>query len=92
MPDHQCKYAVYFHANALEALGEGIKPYLTQGANGPHIVCNDLDTGGVLCEMNVCGKNAEGKEIETEVMVPVAMIRLVLQVGSDDGLFGFAPE
>src|SRR5436190_13525937 len=77
--EHQCKYAVYFHTNALEALGDGIKPYLTQGPNGPHIVCNDLDTGGTLCEMNVCGKNADGKDIETEVMVPVAMIRLVVQ-------------
>jgi hypothetical protein len=42
--------------------------------------------------MNVCGKSADGKEIETEVMVPVAMIRLVLQVGHDDALFGFAPD
>jgi hypothetical protein len=92
MSDLQCKYAVYFHANALEALGEAIKPYLAQGPNGPHIVCNDLDTGGTLCEMNVCGKNAEGKDIETEVMVPVAMIRLVVQVGHDNGLFGFAPD
>jgi hypothetical protein len=92
MTSEQCKYAVYFHANALEALGEAINPYLTQGPNGPHIVCNDIDTGGVLCEMNVCGKNADGKDIETEVMVPVAMIRMVLQIASGDGLFGFAPD
>ena len=88
----QILYAVYFHPNALEVLGEAIKPYLTQGANGPHIVCTDLDSGGALCEMTVAGKNAEGKKVETEVMVPVGMIRLVLSVGNDDGIFGFAVD
>jgi len=92
MTEQHCKYAVYLHPNALEALGEAIKPYLTQGPSGPHIICNDLDTGGALCEMNVCGKSADGKDIETEVMVPVGMIRMVVQVGHDDGMFGFSKD
>ena len=86
------KYAVYFHANALEALGEPIKPFLTQGPNGPHVVCADIDTGGTLCEMNVEQTTAEGKTITTEVMVPVAMIRMVVSLGGDDGSFGFAVD
>jgi hypothetical protein len=88
----QTQYAVYFHPNALEALGDAITPYLTQGTNGPHIVCTDIDTAGALCEMTVAGKNPEGHRIETEVMVPVAMIRLVVSLGNDDGVFGFAVD
>jgi hypothetical protein len=92
MSEHQMLYAVYFHPNALEALGEAIKPFLTQGANGPHIVCSDIDTGGALCEMTVEQKTPEGRKIETEVMVPVGMIRLVVSLGGDDGTFGFAVD
>ena len=86
----ETKYAVYFHANALEALGEIIKPFLTQGPHGPHIVCTDFDTGGALAEMTVEQTTAEGKKINTEVMVPVGMIRMALSLGGDDGSFGFA--
>ena len=82
-------YAVYFHPNALDALGEAIKPYLTPGANGEHIVCTDLDTGGALCEMTVETKSPEGKITRTEVMVPVGMIRLVLSVDGNEDPFGF---
>ena len=85
-------YAVFFFPPALEALGDAIKPYLTEGLNGTHIVCTDIDTGGALCEMTVTGKNADGRNVETEVMVPVGMIRLVLSLGNDDGVFGFAVD
>ena len=91
MPE-QMKYAVYFHANALEALGDAIKPFLSQGPNGPHVVCAEIDTGGALCELTVEQANSEGKTITTEVMLPVAMIRLVLSLGGDDGSFGFAVD
>jgi hypothetical protein len=84
------KYAVYFHANALEAIGEVINPFVTQGPNGPFILCTDLDTGGALAEMTVEGRNADGKKVETEIMVPIGMIKLVLSVGGDGGTFGFA--
>ena len=82
-------YAVFFFPPALEALGEAIKPYLSQGANGPHIVCTELDTGGALCEMCVEFKNAEGALVKSEVMVPIGMIRLVLSIGGIEDRFGF---
>jgi hypothetical protein len=83
------QYAVYFHDGALAALGEAITPYVTQGAHGPHIVCTELDTGGALCEMTVDAPNADGTVRKAEVMVPIAMIRLVLSLGSLDDHFGF---
>ena len=86
------KYAVYFHENALEVLGEAIKPYLTQHPNGAHLLCVDIDTGGSLCELNVVGTTAEGKPYQCEIMVPVGMIRLVLSVGADDQAFGFGVD
>jgi hypothetical protein len=88
MPD-DVHYAVYLHDNAVEALGEAMKPYLTQGPHGPHILCSDLDTGGTLCEMFVHTHTAEGVEQKTEVMLPVAMVRLVLSVGGVSDGFGF---
>lgn len=83
------QYAVYLHESALEALGEAIKPFLTQGPTGPHFVCTEFDTGGVLCEMSVETTGADGTKQRTQVMFPVAMIRLVLSLdGLADG-FGF---
>ena len=87
----ETQYAVYLHENALEALGPAVTPYVTQGPGGPHFVCTDLDTGGALCEMVVETVDAEGNKIHTEVMVPVAMIRLVLSIGSISDNFGFHP-
>lgn len=86
------KYAVHFHENALEVLGEAIKPYLTQGAHGPELLCTDIDTGGALAELEVVGTNVEGKPFACEIMVPVGMIRLVLAVGDDHESFGFGVD
>ena len=88
MPD-DTQYAVYLHANALEALGDAIKPFLAQGPNGPHIVCTEFDTGGALAEMCVSMPNAEGKPVVTEVMFPVGMIRMVVSIGGIEDRFGF---
>jgi hypothetical protein len=85
----EVQYAVYLHPGAVEALGEAIKPYLTQGAHGPHILCKDLDTGGALCEMTVQTQTPEGVKQQTEVMLPVAMVQLVLSVGGIADSFGF---
>lgn len=82
-------YAVYLLPGALESLGETIAPYLTQGPHGPHLVCSDFDTGGALCEMTV-ETPGQGDDTEyVELMFPVAMIRLVVSVGSLANGFGF---
>ena len=39
-------YAVYFFPQALEALGDAIKPYLREGPGGEHVLCHEIDTGG----------------------------------------------
>ena len=48
-------YAVFFFPQALEALGEAIKPYLTSQPDGPHIFCREIDTGGAFTEMTLVG-------------------------------------
>ena len=45
-------YFVYFFPQALEALGEAIKPYLRDGAGGEHVRCTKIDTAGALIEMD----------------------------------------
>lgn len=83
------EYAVYLHPGALESLGEAITPFLTQGPHGPHLLCTEIDTGGALCEMCVQSPGTEGGRQCSEVMIPIAMIRLVLSVGVAGDRFGF---
>ncbi len=84
-------YAVYFFPQALEALGEAIKPYLAEGPAGAHVLCSQIDTSGGLVEMTLHGNTQVGQKIEVELMVPSAMIRMIVSMHSDDA-FGFGPR
>ena len=81
-------FAVFIHAGALEALGEPIKPYLTNGPHGPHVVCREIDSGGAFFEMLLEGTAADGREVELQLMIPSAMVQMVVSTHSD-GAFGF---
>jgi hypothetical protein len=85
----QRTYAVYFHAQALDALGEAIKPFLTEGVEGKHVVCKEIDTSGAFCEMTLVKTNEKGKPVECEVMIPSSMIRLVISTSGVEVDFGF---
>ena len=61
---------MFFFPQALEALGEAIKPYLLDGPAGAHVLCNEIDTGGALIEMTLQGTTADGKTVQLELMVP----------------------
>ncbi len=84
----QTWYAVFIHPAAIEALGEPIKPYLSDGAHGPHVVCREIDSGGAFFEMTIEGRDNAGRLVEVELMIPSAMVRLVVSTHSDGG-FGF---
>jgi hypothetical protein len=84
-------YAVFFFPQALEALGDAIKPYLQDGPMGPHVICNEIDTGGALLEMTIQGVTSEGKAVMLELMVPGSMVRMVVSSQSD-ATFGFGPR
>jgi hypothetical protein len=83
-------YAVYFHPQALDVLGEAITPYLTDGPHGKFLQCNEIETGGAFCEMEIIGTSADGKPVEVELMVPTGMIRLVISTAAAEIDFGFA--
>jgi hypothetical protein len=84
-------YAVFFFPQALEALGDAIKPYLQEGAVGPHVLCNAIDTGGSLIEMTMRGTTSDGKLLVLELMVPTSMVRMIVSTQSDE-MFGFGPR
>ena len=84
-------YAVFFFPQALEALGEAVKPYLQDGAGGPHVLCNEIDTSGALIEMTMRGTTDDGKPVGLELMVPTSMVRMIVSSQSD-GAFGFGPR
>ena len=84
-------YAVFFFPQALEALGDAIKPYLTSQPDGPHLFCKEIDTGGAFTEMTLVGKNAEGQEVQVELMVPGSMIKMIVSAQGDSP-FGFGPR
>lgn len=81
-------YAVFFFEQALEVLGDAIKPYLIDGPAGVHVLCAEIDTGGALVEMTMAGRTVDGRAVEMELMVPSSMIRMVVSARSD-GEFGF---
>lgn len=84
-------YAVFFFEQALEALGEPIKPYLHPGPPEPHVMCQRIDTAGALVQMTLLGKTGAGREVELELMVPMSMVRMVVSAHSDDSIgFGTA--
>ena len=84
-------YAVFFFPQALEALGEAIKPYLQEGPAGPHIMCNGVDTGGSFIELSLNGTARDGTAVELELMVPSGMVRMIVSAHSDE-MFGFGPH
>lgn len=84
-------YAVFFFPQALEALGDAIKPYLQDGPGEPHVLCAEIDTAGALIEMTLEGRTPEGKPISLELMVPTGMVRMIVSAHSD-AVFGFTPR
>ena len=84
-------YVVYFFPQALEALGDAIKPYLREGPGGEHVLCNEIDTAGSLIEMTIDATAADGRSVSLELMVPQSMVKMIVTARSDAG-FGFSPR
>lgn len=84
-------YAVFFFPQALEALGEAIKPYLQDGPMGQHVLCTEIDTGGALLEMTIEGQTSDGRTVMLDLMVPGSMVRMIVSSQSD-AMFGFGPR
>ncbi|MGV8941225.1 MAG: hypothetical protein ACOH1P_06730 [Lysobacter sp.] len=89
--DDKSGYAVFFFPQALEALGDGIKPYIQQGPAGEHMVCRNIDTGGAMFKMDLDGRTATGQSIELELMVPGSMVRMIVSARIEES-FGFGPR
>ena len=85
-------YAVFFFPQALEALGDAIKPYIQDNpVVGPHVPCDEVDTGGALIELTLKGRIPTGEDVTLELMVPSSMVRMIVSRQSG-GLFGFGPR
>lgn len=84
-------YAVFFFPNAIEALGETVKPYLQESPGGPHILCRDIDVGGALAQLTLDGRTTDGRELDLELMFPTSMVRMIVSARSDAS-FGFGPR
>lgn len=84
-------YAVFLFPSALEALGEAIRPYLTEGPAGAHVLCKEIDTAGALIEMTIESHAADGRSSLVELMVPGSMVRMIVSAHGD-GSFGFGPR
>lgn len=84
-------YAVLLFPQALEALGEAIKPYLSNGPLGPHIQCNEIDTAGTFVEMRFQG-TSEGQSVTLELMLPAQMIRMIASMRGESEIGFRHPE
>lgn len=81
-------YAVFFFPQALEALGDAVKPYLQMGPAGPFVPCREVDTGGAFLEMTLEGRAPDGRVVALELMVPGSMVRMIASARAD-AEFGF---
>ncbi|NLW97385.1 hypothetical protein [Luteimonas wenzhouensis] len=85
-------YAVFFFPQALEALGDPIRPYLQSGDGpDPHVVCSEIDTAGAFVEMTIAGRTPDGREASLELLVPSGMVRMIVS-SQQSGDFGFRPH
>lgn len=84
-------YAVFLFDQAIEVLGDAIKPYLTEGPAGAYLRCRKVDTGGALIECTINTRDSEGRSSELEVMFPSSMVRLIASARIEDS-FGFGPH
>ncbi len=85
-------YAVFFFPQAIEALGDAIKPYIQDSpVVGPHVPCDEVDTGGALIELTMKGRMPTGEDVTLELMVPTSMVRMIVSRQSG-GMFGFGPR
>ena len=89
--DDKTGFAVFFFPQALEALGDAIKPYLMEGPAGPHLVCREVDTAGGLIEFTVDAQTTAGEAVQLEIMLPANMVRMIISARSDE-TFGFGPR
>ena len=88
MKTEPTNYAVFLFPQAMEALGAVIKPYVTEAATEPHIVCSEVDTAGAFFQLTVPGQDQHGKEIDAELMLPSQFVKLIVSIHNDRG-FGF---
>ncbi len=84
-------YAVFFYPQALEALGEAIKPYLQDSQGGPHVVCHEIDTAGAFVEMSMSAVAGDGQQVTLDLLVPTGMVRMIVS-SQQPGSFGFRPH
>lgn len=88
MNEHSQGYAVFLFEQAIEVLGEPIKPYLRAGTGGAYIQCVTVDTGGAFVEMTLSVRTPAGDETELDLMVPLSMVRMIVSIHSES-TFGF---
>jgi len=91
MKTDQVSYAVFLFPQAIETLGEAIKPYITPGPAGQHIVCSEVDASGAFFQLTVPGQDQHGNEIDAELMLPNQCIKLIVSIHNDKG-FGFSDK
>jgi hypothetical protein len=84
-------YVVYFFPQALEALGDAIKPYLREGPGGEHVLCHEIDTAGSLIEMTIEAQTQDGRTVAVEVMIPQSRVKMIVSARSEAS-FGFSPR
>ncbi len=89
--DDKNGYAVFFFPQALESLGDGLKPFLRDGPVGEHLVCRAIDTGGAMFKLDMEGRTTAGDPVALEVMIPGSMVRMIVSARIEEA-FGFGPR
>jgi hypothetical protein len=81
-------YAVLLFKEAIEALGEAIKPFLRSGQFGDFIPCQSVETHGPLCTLVIDTRSEGATDLTVELQIPYPMIKLIVGTESE-GHAGF---
>jgi hypothetical protein len=88
MPNENRVWGVLFTSAGLSELGDGLKPYLSNGDIGLYMYCKQVDMGQPYFRMVVDYQNPDGSKFETEIYVPHHYIKLVV-AGTERKQIGF---
>ena len=77
MPKEERDWGVVHTDDAINELGEDIKPYLTEGQHGLYLYCKDVDMSQPYLHMVADYRGQDCEPFELEIYVPHHYVKLI---------------
>jgi len=88
MPKEESVWGVILTDDAINELGEDIKPYLTEGQHGLYLFCKDVDMSQRYLHIVAEYQEPDCEPCELEIYVPHHYVKLIAS-STDKNKIGF---